>query len=63
MCPRLETSWGSRPAHEMFWIAVYLAGFDATALMLEIHRRSPHGGKVKESTVLAAMQVLADSAC
>ena len=57
----METTWGSRNAEGMFRIATLLAGFDASELMIEIHRRQKgRKGNVNESTVCSAMQVLAD---
>lgn len=54
------TTWGSRPAEDMFKIATRLAGFDARELMLEIHARHDwrRSEKVNERTVLAAMDTL-----
>ena len=57
---RQTKGWGSKNAEDMFTIATRLAGFDASELMLEIHRRSTHGRKVNESTVCNAMQTLKD---
>ena len=55
------TSWGSKSAESMFKIATRLAGFDAKALMLEIHRsQRDKTRKVNETTVLNAMQRLTD---
>lgn len=56
-----STTWGSRNAEDMFKIATRLAGFDAKALMLEIHRsQRDKTRKVNEATVLQAMQTLTD---
>ena len=54
------TTWGSKNAEDMYRIAVKLANFDPKELMIEIHRLSPRGDKVKESTVLKAMQIVFD---
>lgn len=44
-------------AHDLFVIAIRLAGFDARELMLAIHRRQrDHSRTVNSRTVLAAMQ-------
>ena len=52
------TTWGSKNAEQMFIIATRFAGFDAKELMLEIHRHSPKGKRVKEDTVTNAMHTL-----
>lgn len=55
------TTWGSVNAEDMFKIATRLAGFDASELMLEIHRRQRRrDAKVNEATVLAAMATVAN---
>lgn len=52
--------WGSKKAEDMYRVATTMANFDAKELMVEIHRLSPGGAKIKESTVLQAMQNVKD---
>jgi len=51
----------SKPARDMFAIAIKLAGFDRTELFLEICRRQRgRGQRINEPTVLNAMQAIVD---
>ena len=54
------TTWGSVNAENMYRIAVGMAGFDASELMIEIARRtrSRPGTKTNERTVLNAMDAV-----
>ncbi len=54
------TTWGSKNAEDMFTVATKLANFNAKELMVEIHRKSPCGNKVKVSTVEDAMHIIAE---
>lgn len=60
--PKMNTTWGSRNAEDLFKIATRIAGFDSKKLMLAIHRRQRNKRKqVNMATVEAAMQELKDN--